>query len=337
MKKIYFGLLISLVFFTAVVPASAKSSKQTLDDSFDKIQVLKTANFTGSFESSIKAIPPKPTKNSKKIPVANQFFGSSDAVMKSTVSGSFDDTDPNHPKVKMNFVMDTGVKKSGFPQTLNLDIVKDSLVYYVFWNLPQSNLTTPTAFDFSAFANKWIKFDLTGLLSDLKEIGLTKLDGNKLDEQALKKGVLKSFKDNKVLTVTKLEDVKNFQGVPARHLKVVINRNGYKNFMIDYAKLSGKPMNAGQKKQVTADLAQLQFLPCDIYIEKSTGFPLFISFGSVEKTKFYNKTTKMNISLSDFNKPVEISAPGTSFSIEELFNQFQDQLKKTASSTSGLK
>ncbi len=322
MKKISLVLLAGLIFTISGAPVSAKTSQQLLDGSFDKMQTLKTASFTGTVESEMKYLPVKQTKKTTTDLYLGKMFDQGPVKMKATYFGSLDDSDKTHPKMQINFQMDPGTAL-GSIKNLNLDLVKDNLTYYIFWNVPQLPPTTSTLFDISVFTNKWIKFDLSGLVADLQKAGLSKSSNIKLDETKMKKDLVKSFKNNKVFTATKLADVKNFNGVPAYHLKLTLNRTGYKNFSMDYAKLIGKTMTAVEKKELAVTVAKMQFPN----IEKSTGFPLAMNFVSEEKTSSHTQTTKVKMTFSDFNKPVQISAPAQSSTIEEIWNIFMAQLK----------
>lgn len=329
MKKISLVLLVGLIFAASSTPVSAKTSQQLFDESFVKLQTLKTGSFTGSVESQIKYLPAKTTKTTKKTTTdlyLSKMLDQGPTTIKASFFGSFDDSDKAHPKTQMNFQMDPGTG-IGSIKNFNLDLIKDNLTYYIFWNVPQLPQTTSTLFDISVFTNKWIKFDLSSLVADLQKAGFSKTNSTKLDEKKMKAGMLKSFKANKVFTATKLADVKNFNGVPAYHLKLTLNRTGYKNFMMDYSKLAGKPMTAAEKKDLATSMAQVQFPTNDIYLEKSTGFPLAMNINSINKTPTSVGTTKIKVTFSDFNKPVQISPPAQSSTVEEIWNTFMAQLK----------
>ncbi|MCX6779648.1 MAG: hypothetical protein NT034_00510, partial [Candidatus Magasanikbacteria bacterium] len=177
MKKIVLGLL-SLALVITGTPVQAATSQQILNEGLAKMEALKTGNFTASIETTSKFLPVKPVKNTKVF----SFSPPKDSTIKVTAVGSFDDTDLTHPKVQMNLRIDPGASISTIIKDLNLDVIKDNLTYYIFWNLPQLPKDGSSMFDVSMFGNKWIKFDLTGLLADLKETGFTKTDTTKLDE-----------------------------------------------------------------------------------------------------------------------------------------------------------
>ncbi len=232
--------------------------------------------------------------------------------IKLSAEGDIDKLDINNPKTKNDI---SGSFETGgitFSGQLEIRTIEDEL-YFIIKEIPNIPLEY-IPIDLSFLENEWIKVsssDFSGLYGEDMELNFSKFF-NELIKEA-------EFSEIKAL---KPETV---SGVKCYHYQVIIDKDALLEFMkknIDI--ITGEEMTLSNKKSLEELLDNIDELSAELWIGKKDN--LLYKTKSKFNIKIPDTKDKigvnLEITLSDYNKPIEVEKPKKTKSLEDIMTEY---------------
>jgi len=243
----------------------------------------------------------------------------SQAVINFSGASDYNNSDNIKNSFSFAFSSDNELEKG---VALGLEIIGlDKLVYFKINSLPSSDKIN---LDF--LKNQWVKISPDSLKSDL---GLEDEPAASSTKSLLTDKIIKItslFKTANIFSVgTQLPD-ENINGVDSYHYQLAVNRDKLLKFLIDASEIANsKKVTEAERTEVVDALAKVDFSNLEIWVDKKEYLPtkLFLTINSLGVDgQASDKKASLIISFKNFNKSLEIKAPESSKSIQEMLGQF---------------
>lgn len=320
-----------------------KSPARIIQKMEAKMQKVKTLHFQAVFEISGKMPYPDITATTPigEIPDMSQFLAAvtplkisqtkpqekEAADIKATLEleGDLDIRDKNSPRVSSRFNLRTEIEAfagTGLLSSLEGRFrVIDDVIYFKIDKMPEF-------FGFFAIdeelENQWIKIDPETFR---KELGLEEETPTEfqLSEEQWQQ-LSEMFEQKDMIKIEEVSKEEIIDGLKTYHYKLLFDKSLLREFFAEVIKAVGITEQVGQEKlQETLDefMDNIKEMGADVWIGKkdylARKINIYFNFASeeIEEAELYT----ISIKISDFDKPINITAPEDIKTFEEFFEK----------------
>jgi len=204
--------------------------------------------------------------------------------------------------------------------------IMDKVLYFQMTDFPSFGL-----FDVSSVENQWLEIDQEAMEEKLSIFQFQQVAGGKgnqkeqkLSEEQIQKINIEidNFISKLAKKVIKMPDEK-IEGVNSWHYSVQLDKEELKNLIIKITEIvTDEEVSEEKKKSFDETLKAMELKDIEIWIGKKDNLPhkALISFSSKETEE--NKVTadyKFTFFFRNYNRPVKLEVPGSTQSLNELF------------------
>lgn len=314
----------------------SKSGEAYVLESLLKMSEAKTMSYTGTFEAKADidtrlGLLAAMTSDSSLEAAHTTVNNLENYSLTLAFDGESDLTDLTNPATSFN--LGVIAKKQNEPQLdLKLNLINKNKVYYA--RIP--TLPTSDAYkDYADFANKWIHFDYSELSNELlmlQEEFLNNQENSDIPSEKDAEKIVESLKRtialNPPIKVTKKYRTERMNGVEVRHFAFVLDPQNIEKIMLELAKNereTGVTMN--DVEDIKKAHAKISSFNGDIWFSKKNLYPykLALNVKVKDDEEIRNPEMSLVMTMNNYNKPLSITAPLNSTSVEELLNQVMEK------------
>ncbi len=310
----------------------SKTGEAHVLESLLKMSEAKTMSYTGTFEARADidtrlGLLAAMTSDSDLEAAHTTVNNLENYSLTMAFDGESDLTDITNPATSFN--LGVIAKKQNEPQLdLKLNLINKDKIYYA--RIP--TLPTSDAYkDYTEFANKWIHFDYSELskeLLSLQEDLLKNQQDSDIPSEKDKEKIIESLKRtvalNPPIKVTKKYRTEKMNGAEVRHFAFVLDPQNIEKIMLELAK---NERETGVTMRDVEDIrkahAQISSFNGEIWFSKKTLYPykLAVNVKVKDDEEIRNPQLSLVMTMNNYNKPLSITAPLNSTSVEEILNQ----------------
>lgn len=240
-------------------------------------------------------------------------------------SGASDLHDLNKPKAK--FALDISTKT--LPHVFGLEArgFKDA-EYFKVTNVPNLGL-----FDLSFLKNQWIKLDSEAIINNLEGGKLEEPTNEVQNNQKLTpeqiKLIKEAFRRAKIFRITEKLASEKINGIKTHHYKVTVDKKELIQLIYKISRIENKSPTEKELQELNKSLQAIEIPEAEIWIGKKDlllyKILLELNIKEAEKVKLESKIT-VSVQFKNYNQPVQIEAPSSSKSGEEIIEKIADEL-----------
>lgn len=304
-------VLCSIFLIAVLVTSSQGEEKSPVPEAIKtmmaKMQEVKSFHYKADLE--ISGEMPDAINLLGKMPPSQKL---TPVKINSNIQGNLDIHDYNNIKSSFRLSLHTKMEP-----TIDLEMEVRSIDNIAYLKLNKLSDLGPIPFNLTQFENQWIKFESTPTTKQQKaETQLTDKQIKQLQDLAKQTNF---FIIKQVLKDELIDNVKTY------HYKFILDKTEIKNFLIEINKVIGeKQPTTEELKQLDEAIEQLEQAEGELWIGKED-FLLYKAMLNSDVSFFVNQETKgsgkliLSVIFSNFNKPVNITAPQNFRPSEEVF------------------
>lgn len=303
-----------------------QTPEKVLGKMMENLSLAKAWEYSGEIKISYKV--DDKMMQAYNLSALETALASSSKISQGTINFSGATTDYNTPgkaksRFSINFRPDINQSKA---MALGLEIIsEDKLAYLRLTSLPELGTIN---LDF--LKNQWVKISPDSLKSDLglERTPATSSASSLIAERIAKLETL--LKSSDIFQVSGQLPDENIDGLDSYHYQLSVNRDNLQKFLIAASEIaSDKKMTAAKQAELQKAIAQADFSNLEIWVSKKEHIPtkLFLAI-DIKEADGSASGKKMSLTLlfKNFNQPIDIQAPESFKTVQEIFSQFLNSL-----------